>query len=150
MDYALVLFIIGLLWIRPSWEGSLTGELPVRGPSKTIVIPRLCSHFLSCIFALNFVPTPDLCPSPPIYTFVSMGHSWWGNIWSIGGSLHLGVFTGRVCAQPGLNSTLLGRGDFDPQPTRLKFQIKRVGSYRFSGVNRSVSGFPIHWFLAEI
>ena len=88
MDCALVLFIIGLLWIRPSREGSLTGELPVRGPSKTIVIPRLCSHFLSCIFALNFVLTPDLCPSPPIYTLVSMGQSWWRNIWSVRGPFH--------------------------------------------------------------
>ena len=34
--------------------------------------------------------------------------------------------------------------------TRWKFQINRVGSYRFSGVNWSVSSFPIHWFLAEI
>lgn len=88
MDCALVLFIIGLLWIRPSREGSLTGELPVRGPSKTIVIPRLCSHFLSCIFALNFVLTPDLCSSPPIYTLVSIGQSWWRNIWSVRGPFH--------------------------------------------------------------
>ena len=48
------------------------------------------------------------------------------------------VRPGWVCDQPGLDPTLSGGGDFDPQPTRLKFQIKRVGSYRFSSVNRSV------------
>ena len=55
-----------------------------------------------------------------------------------------------ISAQPGLNSTLSGGEDFDLQPTRRKFQINQVGSYRFSSVNRSVLGSLIHWFLAEI
>lgn len=50
--------------------------------------PKLCSCFLSCISPLIFVPTPNFCPSPPIYTPFSMGQSWWRNLWFVSGSLH--------------------------------------------------------------
>lgn len=50
--------------------------------------PKLCSCFLSCISPPIFVPTPNFCPSPPIYTLFSMGQSWWRNLWYVSGSLH--------------------------------------------------------------
>ena len=55
----------------------------------------------------------------------------------------VGVSTGRVCAQPGLDSIVSGGEDFNLQPTRMQFQIKRVGSYR-------ISSFPISSVLVEI
>ena len=62
----------------------------------------------------------------------------------------IGVSTSQVCAQPALDLTISSGEDFNPQPTRMQFQIKRVRSYRISGFPRSVLGFPISPVLAKI
>ena len=51
--------------------------------------PRMYFSRFSHISLPNFVPTLDLCPSSSIYTLVLVGKSWWGNIQSDDGSLHL-------------------------------------------------------------
>ena len=56
---------------------------------------------------------------------------------------NIGVSTGRVCAQPELDSILSSGEDFNLQSTRMNFQINWDGSYWFSSVNRSVSGISI-------
>ena len=55
----------------------------------------------------------------------------------------IGVSTGRVCAQPALDLTISSGEDFNPQLTRMQFQIKWVRSYQ-------ISGFPISPVLAKI
>ena len=55
----------------------------------------------------------------------------------------IGVSTGRVCAQLALDLTISSGEDFNPQSTRMQFQIKRVRLYR-------ISGFPILPVLAKI
>ena len=64
------------------------------------------------------------------------------NMWRIRLKLSR-VGLSRVCAQLRLDPTLLGGKNFNLQLTRMKFQINWVRSYRFSGVNQSVLGFPI-------
>ena len=64
------------------------------------------------------------------------------NMWRIRLKLSR-VGPSRVCAQLRLDPTLLGGKNFNLQLTRMKFQINWVRSYRFSGVNQSVLGFPI-------
>ena len=87
VDRTIAQFVVGLLWMRPSWGDSPTAELPVRGPSKTSD-PQNVSHFLSCISLPIFVPTSHPHPSPPIYTLLLVGQSWWRNIWHVNGSIH--------------------------------------------------------------
>lgn len=68
--------------------------------SRTSITAKLCSHFLLCICPLYFVPTFLFSsplthpPPPPIYTLVSMGWSWWVDIWFDSGPLHLWSFGG--------------------------------------------------------
>ena len=87
VDHTIAQFVIGLLWISPSWGDSLIAELPVRGLSK-ISEPQNVSHFLSYISLPIFVPTSHPHPSPPIYTLLLVGQSWWRNLWHVSGSLH--------------------------------------------------------------
>lgn len=98
MDHTLILFLVGLR-MRPSWEGFPTAKLLVWGPSKTLVIPKLCSHFLSCL-------SPQFC-SNSFFSFPSLFYtlpleelSWWQNIpyvcgsyqfWDLGDSLCLHI-----------------------------------------------------------
>ena len=44
----------------------------------------------------------------------------------------LGLSTGRVCAQPGLHSKLLGGWKWNPKPTKNASRIVRFGSRRVS------------------
>ena len=91
----LFVFLIGynLQWETPRVVFSMVGRT---GPTEKIpqllsypfkvqarpLNPKLCSWFLSCI------SPPIFCPSPPIYTPLSVGQSWWRNLWYVNWSFH--------------------------------------------------------------
>ena len=59
-------FTIGLLWTKPSREGSQIAEFPTWSPSRTSIFLRLYSHLSLVYLSLSNFILPLLCFSSPL------------------------------------------------------------------------------------